>query len=99
MDCTHFVTFLLCSKLFGLPATHPSAPQATPVDCVPATKFGDRGGRRIRVTTGRLLHQCERESVPVLRPDRLEHCSIEFWALTHELQRPPSPPHHVVGTR
>jgi hypothetical protein len=27
MDCTHFVTFLLCSKLFEPAATHPSSPR------------------------------------------------------------------------
>jgi nitronate monooxygenase len=44
----------------------------------------------------RLLHQGERESVPMLRPDRLEHCGIKLRVLTHNLQRPSRRAHLLV---
>jgi hypothetical protein len=47
----------------------------------------------------RLLHQGEREPVPVLGPDRLQHRGIKLGVLTHNLQRPSGCPHYVIGVR
>jgi hypothetical protein len=47
----------------------------------------------------RLLHQREREAIPVFHPDRLEHRGVKPRVFTHELQRPPRCPRDVVGIR
>ncbi len=78
----------------------PAAPAPLFTSLAPRISESFRPDRRSRIgRRGRLFHQRQREPVPVLGTDRLEHCGIKVRMPAHDLQRLSRCPHNLVGVR